>query len=209
MSVLDFGCGAGQFANFLVSRGLSVTGIEPSAQARERVIVPVFDNLHSLKSDDSELQFDVVTLLNVLEHIREPAGLLSEIKAVMHTDSLLVIRVPNDFSTLQAAARRRLDIDPWWIVYPDHINYFDFTSLSSLLLDSGFRILDKTADFPMEFFLLFGDNYIGNPSQGDECHTRRRSFELALHNEIRRHLYRSLAKQGMGRNCLVVAQLIE
>ena len=208
---LDFGCGTGHFAQFLSERNCRVVGVEPADRAREiaNARVPVFSDLDNLKSNNPDLQFDVVTLLNVLEHLRSPEAVLAEIKALMAPRSLITVRVPNDFSLLQATARRALSIDPWWITYPDHINYFGFDSLTYLLEDFGFKIVGKMADFPMEFFLLFGDDYISNPSLGEECHTKRRNFELALNDEIRRELYRDFAKRGMGRNCLVAAQLTE
>ena len=170
---------------------------------------PVFSNLSNLKSNNPKIQFDIVTLLNVLEHINAPETLLAEIKTVMTPKGLIIIRVPNDFSILQATARRVLSANPWWISYPDHINYFGFESLSYLLEDSGFTIVSQMSDFPMEFFLLFGDDYISNPSLGEECHIKRRNFELALNDEIRRELYQDFAKRGIGRNCLIIAQLME
>ena len=208
---LDFGCGTGHFAQFLSEHNCRVAGVEPAEQARKiaNTCIPVFSNLSNLKSNNPKIQFDIVTLLNVLEHISAPDALLAEIKAMMTPGGLVIIRVPNDFSILQATARRVLSIDPWWISYPDHINYFGFESLSHLLEDSGFTIVSQMSDFPMEFFLLFGDDYISNPLLGEECHIKRRNFELALNDEIRRELYRDFAKRGMGRNCLVIAQLME
>jgi SAM-dependent methyltransferase len=212
-TVLDFGCGTGHLAKFLVEHGYNVAGIDLSRRARKstrgQVDIPVYKGIKELKDSHPDLRFNAVILLNVLEHVANPEALLYKIKSVISYDGLIIARVPNDFSLLQAAARQALDIDPWWISYPDHISYFGFKSLASLLVDSGFRILNEMGDFPMEFFLLFGDDYISDPSLGKKCHTKRRNFELAIPTEIRQEMYRDFAKRGMGRNCLITAQLAE
>ena len=211
-TVLDFGCGTGHFAKFLVDQGCNVAGIDSSEQARgytrDQAGISVYRNIKEFGDSNPKTQFNVVTMLNVLEHVIDPEVLLSEIKPMMSRDGLIIVRVPNDFSVLQAEVRRRLDIDPWWISYPDHISYFGFESLSCLLENIGFKVIDKLSDFPMELFLLLGDNYIDDPSLGKKCHRKRRDLELALPNEIRRDLYKDLAERGIGRNCLVVARLI-
>jgi hypothetical protein len=120
---------------------------------------------------------------------------------------LIVIRVPNDFSPLQAIAQRQLGTDPWWIAVPDHINYFSFESLEHLLQAAGFAVVDRLGDFPMEMFLLFGDVYVGNPELGSQCHQRRRKFELARPSSFRRGLYRKCASCGIGRDQIVFARL--
>ncbi len=211
-TILDLGCGTGFLARFLLEHDCRVVGVDPAKEVAEytrtHANIQVFHNLDELKSVDPEPQFDTVMLIHLLEHVLDPVRLISEVRTLLSLNGLIIIRVPNDFSVLQVAARQILDIDPWWISYPDHINYFGFESLASLLVDSGFRILNEMGDFPMEFFLLFGDDYISDPSLGKQCHIKRRNFELALPNEIRRDIYRGLAEKGIGRNCIIVAQLI-
>ena len=119
---------------------------------------------------------------------------------------LIVIRVPNDFTPLQESAQRALGTDPWWIAFPDHINYFNFDSLRRFLSGNDFQVVDELGDFPMELFLLFGDNYVGQPEVGNACHQRRVKFELGVPGELRRKLYRSFAQNGIGRDCLVFAR---
>lgn len=49
---------------------------------------------------------------------------------------------------------------------PEHINYFNFESITRLLERNGFSIIEITSTFPLELFLLMGDNYIGNNEIG-------------------------------------------
>jgi hypothetical protein len=117
----------------------------------------------------------------------------------------LVVRVPNDFSPLQIAAQQASGRSPWWIVSPDHLNYFDHRSVAGLLERLGLDIVDQSADFPMELFLLMGEDYVGDPSVGGAVHERRRRLDLSLDPDVRRRLGRAWAAAGVGRNAFVVA----
>ena len=62
----------------------------------------------------------------------------------------------------------------------------------------GFPVAERTTSFPMEAFLLMGENYVGDPALGRACHTKRKRFDLALEQaglgETRRAFYRALAE---------------
>ena len=131
-------------------------------------------------------RFDVIVMINVLEHVPDAVRTLQECKQVLNSDGILCIRVPNDFSEIQAAAKEKLGADPWWIAVPDHINYFNFTSLRQLLDRLGFETIYAQGDFPMEIFLLMGKNYVANPQVGSSCHARRVQFDLGISPEMRR-----------------------
>jgi hypothetical protein len=111
--------------------------------------------------------------------------------------------VPNDFSPLQMAAHKQLNKPAWWIAPPEHINYFDFTSLRGLLERVGYAVVHQFTDFPMELFLLMGDDYAGNPEAGARCHEKRRRLELAIPEEVRRRLYEVLPEVGVGRSVIM------
>jgi len=52
-----------------------------------------------------------------------------------------------------------------------------------------YEIVLRITDFPMEFFLLMGEDYIGNDEVGSKCHQKRMKFELSLPDELRRDIY--------------------
>src|SRR4029078_844290 len=72
-----------------------------------------------------EPPFDGIVLLNVLEHVPDPATLLRDVTSALAPGGIIVERVPKDFSALQQAAHRWLGGRRWWIAIPDHVNYFD------------------------------------------------------------------------------------
>jgi SAM-dependent methyltransferase len=144
--------------------------------------------------------------MNVLEHVPAPVTLLEITLEMLAPGGRLIVRVPNDFSPLQEASCAALGRDPWWIAIPDHINYFNHTSIAALLVALGLEIVEQSADYPMELFLLGGEDYTTDAAVGARVHERRRRTELALSAEIRRRLGRAWAEAGVGRNVFVVAR---
>ena len=118
-----------------------------------------------------ERRFDVVLLLNVLEHLREPAKTLVDIKEKLLTkDGILVIDVPNEYNDFQLVANSEYQLGDWWVCPPNHINYFSASSLESVLNKCGYSVKHKEGSFPMELFLNFGDVYVGDGDLGKQCH---------------------------------------
>ena len=82
-TLLDIGCGYCQALLYFRERGLQVHGLEPSKEGADYAaahdIPCVRSGIETMPADLGR-RFDVVTLLNVLEHLREPARALIEIR---------------------------------------------------------------------------------------------------------------------------------
>jgi SAM-dependent methyltransferase len=208
--LVDVGCGTGDFLDHARSRGWAVQGVEPSGLASERARgrgLEVFHGTLERFVEASVKSCDALTMLNVLEHVPDPIAYMRCCRGLLAPHGTIAVVVPNDFTEAQWAAAAALGIEkPWWVAIPDHINYFDFASLERLLVGEGFGIVARTCNFPMELFLLMGDDYVSNSQLGPECHARRKRLEAALPIELRRALYRGFASVGLGRNCVVIAR---
>ena len=210
---LDVGCGTGDLVGALAAAGWDARGIEPATEIAlvgqgrglriEATSAASF--LERWRSGSGD-RFGAITVLNVLEHVPEPAALVTGLIAALAPGGRLVVRVPNDFSALQMAAQQASGREPWWIAIPDHLNYFDHGSIAGLLERLGLEIVDRSADFPMEFFLLMGEDYVGDPTVGSVVHERRRRLDLSLDPDVRRRLGRAWAAAGVGRNAFIVAR---
>ncbi|ABB30696.1 Methyltransferase type 12 [Geobacter metallireducens RCH3] len=208
--ILDIGSGPGFFLKHGKDRGWETVGIEPSARAAAHSREMGLDIIEEFFSTDTAIQlglFDVIHMSAVLEHIPDPEHFLGIVRKNLTPEGILCVVVPNDYNPFQLALRTACNFQPWWVAPPHHINFFDFESLEHLLTRSGFEVTCKESTFPIDLFLLMGDNYIGNDTRGRACHAKRMQFETNLAaaglTSVKRSLYQSLANLNIGREvCL-------
>jgi len=143
--VLDVGCGEGRFAVELVRAGAEVVGIdvaaEPLRRARERH--PELD-LRLLPVAGPwplpDASFDAIWAGEVIEHVADTAGWLSELRRVLRSGGLLLLSTP-DHGRLRmlgwALAPRAFAVhfDP----RSDHLRFYSRCILSELLEEFGFH----------------------------------------------------------------------
>jgi len=208
--LLEIGSGPGLFLERAVERGWSGIGVEPARQAVEysrNLGLDVREGMFDADSAGNFGDFDAIHLHNVLEHVLDPTALLALAAESLTTGGVLSVVVPNDFNALQRAAVAAAEIKPWWLAPPHHLNYFSFTSLERLLVRLGFEIAGRTTTFPMELFLLMGDDYTVNGELGRTLHAKRKRLEQALAGAGEQAalgaLYDAVAATGLGRECVV------
>lgn len=214
--VLDAGCGRGDFVSFMIKQGYNAAGFDPSADAIataqqaglpcQQATLEGFAGSYDLNVKGA---FDAATLINVLEHVPDPVQTVLTTRMLLKGGGVICIRVPNDYTEIQEMAQKKIAKDPWWVAIPDHINYFNIHTLGNLLTKTGFEVQHTQTEFPMEFFLLMGDDYVGNPEIGEQCHLKRMSFEMAIHPEFRRKLYKTFAELGIGRGVIMFAKKVD
>jgi len=213
LSIFDIGCGFALSLQYYKKKGLKVCGMDPAPEAVEYAIKNNI-NVHLSGIEDfscvGNRRFDVVTMINVLEHLRNPAETLSKIKKYLLKDKgLLVLDVPNEFNVFQIIANKEYNLNEWWVCPPNHINYFSVSSLKKLLQLSCYEIIDFETSFPMEIFLLMGEVYIGDHTLGKQCHNKRVQFEHLMckhgHEKKLREFYKALADCELGRQVVMYA----
>lgn len=211
--ILDVGSGNGFLLQQAQDRGWTGKGVEPSEKAADYsrkqgldVSCSVFDETCAEKIG----KFDVVHLGDVMEHLPDPAGMLELCSKVLKPGGLIAVGVPNEYTPVQKILNEDMDVRPWWVAPPHHLNYFDKESLEKLMKRCGYTPRHSEVSFPMELFLLMGRNYLDNPELGRECHAMRKELELNLTNTGNRKflekLYNCFADLGLGRTILVVAE---
>lgn len=207
--LLDVGSGPGYFLKQGKERGWDTIGIEPSQQAAaysRSLGLNIIEEFLTPALVDRIGMVDAVHLSETLEHIPDPSAMLRLIHRIVSPGGMLCVVVPNDYNPFQHVLRTACGFEPWWIAAPHHINYFTPSSLHRLFERNGFEVVLEEATFPIDLFLLFGDNYVGNDEIGRACHGRRKIFELNLSrggsNLLKRELYGKLADLGIGREII-------
>jgi SAM-dependent methyltransferase len=134
------GCGAGYFLDAARTAGWQVAGVELSeaaaTAARSELGLDVFTGALSDAGFPAGA-FDLITMFEVLEHMRDPGAALNEACRLLRPGGLLAVEVPNDMDAYRAALARA--DQRWWVIPPVHLYYFNASSLSRWLLMSGFE----------------------------------------------------------------------
>lgn len=137
---LDVGCATGFFLEVAQARGWDVWGADYSPYAVE-VALKKFDQyrIHCGGFESAghpAAFFDLVTMFDVLEHLRDPRRALAEAARITRREGLLLLTTPN-----VSGLMRRL-MGRFWPHYKvEHLYYFGPGALRSLLEDAGYRLL--------------------------------------------------------------------
>lgn len=99
-TALDVGCGAGLLAEPLARMGAKVTAIDAApeliAVARTHAAGQGLDiDYRHLAVENLDGQFDLVTSMEVIEHVAEPRAFLTSLAARLAPGGLLVMSTPN------------------------------------------------------------------------------------------------------------------
>jgi len=121
-TILDIGCGTGEFLHFCQQKGMNCQGVEPTEKARK-----VASDTYSIHVDEDFLTkneqpgyYDCITLWHVLEHIHRLDETMEKIKSELKRDGVLILALPNCNSF---DARK---YGKYWAAYdlPRHIFHF-------------------------------------------------------------------------------------
>jgi len=141
-TLLDVGCGTGEFLSTLGRAGWQVTGLErdatASSWARKTLGLTVYTgDLGALPADARG--YDVITLWHVLEHLYDPIAAVHRLAMLLKNDGFLLIALPN-VNGIDAGAYGEN-----WIAYdtPRHLNHFSAKTLEQLCSRANLEVLAR------------------------------------------------------------------
>lgn len=149
-TLLDIGCGTGEFPATMKQGGWDVQGVEPFAPARDsaatRFGIPVTDLPGQALLPGHA--YDVITLWHVLEHAHDIHHSMAEIARLLKPGGLALIGIPN------CASWDAQFYGPDWAAYdtPRHLHHFTPATLGRLAGQHGFRV---TSLHPLLFDPLY------------------------------------------------------
>ncbi len=143
-SILDVGAGTGDFLNVCQSGGWKVNGVEPNNGARSIAENKLACTIHSDLSVLKDVEFDVISLWHVLEHVPDLNETMRELQERLKPKGKLIIAVPNHKSY------DALYYNAFWAAYdvPRHCWHFSQSSMHALCRKFG---LEVEQILPMKF----------------------------------------------------------
>lgn len=118
--ILDYGCGSGIFVDFLKVRGMDVLGYDKYSNEFN----------YEIKKD----YFDVVTMIEVIEHISSPFKEIDEVYFALKNDGVLMIET--SFTDWMDSE------DPYINPLIGHCTIFSHRGLDELMISKGFIPLE-------------------------------------------------------------------
>ena len=134
-SLLDVGAANGLLVEEAQRAGIDAMGVEPSATLAARARARGLDvRTGTLPlAPLGERRFDAVTLVDVIEHVSDPLGLLRAVRAVLAPAGVVLVVTPDVASVAARTLRSR-----WWHYRVAHVGYFTRPTLSDALRRTGF-----------------------------------------------------------------------
>ena len=147
-TILDIGCGLGYSLDSAVEQGYEITGVE----FNEGVANEIRQRHEKIYTDLDEIlaknqKYDVITLMEVLEHLPDLSKLFTELHRLMSENSLIML------TTIDAdSGRAKFLRDGWYHIHHDHLWYFTPRICTELFESNGFQVVCiKPAD---KFFTI-------------------------------------------------------
>lgn len=161
-TLLEIGCGVGDFLHEMEQNGWNCTGIEPSKEAKaiakNRVKAKLLDPNEIATLEDES--FDLITLWHVLEHVDNLKEEVMHLQRLLKKGGCLVLALPN-FKSADAEFYKE-----YWAAYdvPRHLNHFCRESINNIFKTTKLK-LKKTDK------LVWDAYYISYMSEKYKNHT--------------------------------------
>ncbi|MFC2161470.1 class I SAM-dependent methyltransferase [Acidobacteriota bacterium] len=140
-NLIDVGCGPGFFLKAAEEWGWQTKGVEISKVAADYANKVVHVDVYNGRLEDAELpsgSFNVVTLLDVIEHLENPKQTLRQIHRILNKGGKIILNTPDYYSL----SRNILKKD-WAVLSPaEHLYNFSQKTLSQMLSEAGFRVIE-------------------------------------------------------------------
>lgn len=139
---LDVGCASGFLLEVARENGWEVVGIELNPKARDAATEEIRDRirvgvLEDFAREEGERRFDLITMFDVVEHVRNPRSVLAACLDELGPSGRLVVQIPCIDSLGARLLGRR------WVHYaaPSHLSYFSESTFTRLARSVGFEVV--------------------------------------------------------------------
>ena len=166
---LDCGCGAGDNARILSTRGWEVDGItiSPDEQSKasqvcKRVLIA---DLESGIPKELSGGYELVVFSHVLEHLRNPSRVLRDVPRMLVPGGIVAVALPNVLSWRNRLQFMfgRFEYEEGGIMDSTHLRFYTFASGRRLLESNGLIVSTATVEgiFPLARKLKLPSRVVG------------------------------------------------
>jgi 2-polyprenyl-3-methyl-5-hydroxy-6-metoxy-1,4-benzoquinol methylase len=164
--LLDVGTNMGFFLRKAQELGFETEGIEPSPSLSEIAREQWGLKIHTSFLENSNLSknaYDVITLIDVFEHVTNPKELLTSCYSYLKSDGIVAIKVPNgDYNyfkmKLGQLTRKHGNMDIWDCC--EHVVHYTPKTFRKMVESCGFKI--KNFFVPIPIHLPIWANLVGH-----------------------------------------------
>jgi methionine biosynthesis protein MetW len=152
--VLDLGCGRGQLLDVLLRRHrLKCVGVDVENRLENKEIAFINHDLNR-PLPISDLSFDIITILDVIEHINNPRLLLREAFRVCRPFGQVYITTPNighwkrvAYLALKGRFPKTAGHNSPYGYDGGHIHFFTHKDVEALVFEAGFDVMGLNRRF--------------------------------------------------------------
>lgn len=207
-SILEIGCGAGEFLRLLCEKGgnagvgidptIRVPGFEKLNQGSVELIRDYFDHKHAVRISD------FVCCLSVFEDIHRPLEFLKSLRAMIgnRSEVTLYFEVPNVSHMLRERST--------WNLYYEQCNHFSQNTLELVFRLAGFEVLEAGESYQNGQYVFVEARpsassleIPANESTSDEQLDSRRTFSRDYHSRLYEWQDRLTALKKVGKKIAV------
>ena len=174
---IEVGCGDGSFLEHASTYFKEVVGIEPSRKFWDLCQAKNLDVINDYLTSDNLLtnrKFDAFASRQVFEHLENPKDTLIGLRKILNDDAIGFIEVPNGYKALKNGN--------FYEFFPDHINYFSLNSLSALVNDVGFNIIESKQSFNSDYLEIWIQNSPAIDIENQQFDRTKLKIDIALQN---------------------------
>ncbi len=152
---LDIGTNMGFFLRKARGCGFEVEGVEPSPSlskiATEQFNLKIH-NSYFEAANFSPKSFDIITMIDVFEHVTNPVELLKTAQNVLKDDGIVCIKVPNgNYNLLKLKLAKMFGREAHHDIFNsyEHVGHYTPETMSKILEKCGFKIRKMILPIPI------------------------------------------------------------
>jgi 2-polyprenyl-3-methyl-5-hydroxy-6-metoxy-1,4-benzoquinol methylase len=167
INILDLGCSSGFFLDIAKQKGWKTFGIE--LNEKEIEIAKQNHNVKNINLHEAQkefnLKFDVITMWDVIEHVKDPHKLLKKIRKNLKPGGLFFFQTPNMNSLAARILKEKCNVFDGI----EHVNLFNENNINTIAKKNKFKVLlveSVISEIPIiSNYLNYDHPYLGNSKE--------------------------------------------